>query len=98
MFAILLQVFYVSAILYSSWKLLQRFFIKSALDNIPGPPSRSFLFGNSLGLLILSSSALLFFTPYPGVFLQVFNTKGWEFHKDIAQKCMNMVVSSTTSC
>ena len=43
MFSILLQVVIVSAILHVLWK---RLFIKSALDNIPGPPSRSFLFGN----------------------------------------------------
>ncbi|KAF9448806.1 cytochrome P450 [Macrolepiota fuliginosa MF-IS2] len=28
------------------WRLLRRFIIKSAFDNLPGPPSRSWLFGN----------------------------------------------------
>ena len=27
------------------WKLLRAFFVKSALDNLPGPPSPSFLYG-----------------------------------------------------
>ncbi|KAF8807052.1 cytochrome P450 [Phlegmacium glaucopus] len=41
MFSILLQV----VIVYALWKLLRKFFVKSALDNLPGPPSQSFLFG-----------------------------------------------------
>ena len=94
MLTILLQVVTVSAILHALWKLLRRFFIKSALDNIPGPPSRSFLFGDFLKSLILES-ALLFFTSSPGVFPQVFNHKAWEFQKDIAEKCMDMIQFST---
>lgn len=94
MFTILLQVVTVSAILHVLCKVLQRFFTKSVLDNIPGPPSQSFLFGNFLEFLILESAFLLF-TASPGVFPQVFNTKGWEFHKDIMQKCMNMIQYST---
>jgi hypothetical protein len=94
MLTILLQVVIVSAISHALWKLLQRFFFKSALDNIPGPPSQSFLFGDFLESLILQS-ALLLFTSSPGVFPQVFNPKGWDFQKDIVQKCMNMFQFST---
>ena len=90
MIIILLQVVIVSAILHVLLKLLQRFFVKSALDNIPGPPSQSFLFGDFLESLILDFAFLLF-TQSPGVFPQVFNTKGWDFHKDMAQKCMNTI-------
>ena len=97
MFTILLQVVIVSAILHALLKLLQRFFIKSALDNIPGPPSQSFLFGDFLESLILDSAFLLF-TLSPGVFPQVFNTKAWDFHKDIAQKCMNIFSFLRTRC
>ncbi|KAF8807043.1 cytochrome P450 [Phlegmacium glaucopus] len=53
------------AISYVTWKVLRQFLVKSALDNLPGPPSQSFLFG---------------------VFPQFFSIKGWEFHKEIAQK------------
>ena len=45
MFSILIQVSIVSAILYALWKLQRQFFDKLALDDIPGPPSQSFLFG-----------------------------------------------------
>ena len=41
----ILQTVIVCAISYALWKLRRRFFIKLALDNIPGPPSQSFLFG-----------------------------------------------------
>ena len=60
MFTILLQVVIVFAILHVLWKLLQRFYFKSALDNIPGPPSRSFLFGDFLEFLILESGLIVY--------------------------------------
>ena len=41
----ILQTVIVCAISYALWKLRRRFFIKLALDNIPGPPPQSFLFG-----------------------------------------------------
>ena len=98
MFTTLFQLVIASAILYPLWKLLQRFFIKSELDNIPGPPSRSFLFGDFLeSESLIFESAFLLFTPSPGVFPQVFNTKGWEFHKDISEKCMNVFQFSSTN-
>ena len=49
MFTFLLQALIVTATLHALWKLfLQRFLIKSALDNIAGPPPQSFLFGEPL--------------------------------------------------
>lgn len=51
MFSILLPVIIVYAISYAFWKLLPRFFVKSELDNLPGPPSQSFLFGKILWIL-----------------------------------------------
>ena len=57
MFTISLIVF---VILYALWKLQQQFSIKLALDNIPGPPSQSFLFGEFFGLLIFEAVILSF--------------------------------------
>ncbi|PPR03959.1 hypothetical protein CVT24_008314 [Panaeolus cyanescens] len=37
--------FSFSLVLVAAWKLFARFFLKSDLDNIPGPPSESFLKG-----------------------------------------------------
>ena len=59
---IFLQILAVSAILYALLKLLQRFFIQSELDNIPGPPSRSFLFGDFLESFILYPPLLIVYT------------------------------------
>ena len=85
MSTILLQVVTVSAISLALWKLLGRFFVKSALDNIPGPPSRSFLFGNSLESLIFESVYLLyiqvffqkFLTPKDGNFTKILPKNVW---------------------
>ena len=88
MFTILQAVIFY-AIFYALWKLQRQFFIKSALDNIPGPPSQSFLFGEFFERSIYET-AILSFIPSPGVFPQLFNIKGWEFHKFIEQKCMNI--------
>ena len=59
MFTIFLQVIIVYAISSASWKLLRQFIVKSTLDNLPGPPSQSFLFGYLF--LILS--------PYKGLLI-----------------------------
>ncbi|KAF8805234.1 cytochrome P450 [Phlegmacium glaucopus] len=45
MSSILLQAIIVCATSYALWKVLRQFFFKSALDNLPGPPSQSLLFG-----------------------------------------------------
>ncbi|KAF8809815.1 cytochrome P450 [Phlegmacium glaucopus] len=45
MFTILLQAVIVYGISYALWRLLRQLFVNSALDNLPGPPSQSFLFG-----------------------------------------------------
>lgn len=61
MFTIPLQTVIVFAILYALWKLQRHFFIKLALDNIPGPPSQSFLFGEFFELVLIFESAILSF-------------------------------------
>ena len=86
MFTILI----VCALSYALWKLLQLLSTKSALDNLPGPPSRSFLFGDLIFQNHWPSKPLLASIQSPGVFPQFFNIRGWEFHKEIAQRCMNI--------
>lgn len=46
MFTILLRVIIVYAFSYAFWMLIRRYLINSTLDNLPGPPSQSFLFGD----------------------------------------------------
>ena len=42
-----LQAVLVCVTTYFLWKVLRTYFVKTALDNLPGPPSPSILFGNS---------------------------------------------------
>ncbi|KAF8072005.1 cytochrome P450 [Lyophyllum atratum] len=56
---------------WAFWRYFRPFIVKTDLDNIPGPPSSSFLKGN---------------------FEQLFNTNGWEFHKQISQKFGKIVL------
>ena len=89
MFTILFQVVIFSAILNALWKLLQRFIIKSTLDNIPGPPSRSLLFGNFFNpsswvrLLIVLSNLQVFFqrfsAPKDGNFTNILLRNVWIY-------------------
>ena len=46
MLTFFLQAVLVYAIPYFLWKFLGQLFINSPLDNLPGPPSQSFLFGD----------------------------------------------------
>ena len=46
MFTILLQACVVYAFSYAFFKLIRKLFVRSALDNLPGPSSQSFSFGN----------------------------------------------------
>ncbi|TFK40020.1 cytochrome P450 [Crucibulum laeve] len=42
----ILQLLAVGAFLWSSWRIVRHFLFQTDLDNIPGPPSQSFLTGN----------------------------------------------------
>ncbi|KAF5326984.1 hypothetical protein D9619_004812 [Psilocybe cf. subviscida] len=65
----MLQTIVEAAVLYALswvlWKAVRNYFVKSALDNIPGPSPNSF---------------------WKGSFPQIFNTNGWDFHREIAEK------------
>ena len=91
----ILQGVIVYAILYALWKLWRQFLIKLPLDNIPGPPSHSFLFGEIFEPLFFET-AISSSIQSPGVFPQLFNINGWEFHKYIEQKCMIIFQSLPT--
>ena len=57
MFAIF-DVVILYAFLCVLWKLQRQFLTKLALDNIPGPPSNSFLFGEIFEPLFFETSTL----------------------------------------
>ncbi|OJT08218.1 Cytochrome P450 3A12 [Trametes pubescens] len=46
MIELLGQVFVLGGAAWLLWKLLQPYVMRSTLDNLPGPPSQSFLYGN----------------------------------------------------
>ncbi|KAI0355907.1 cytochrome P450 [Trametes cingulata] len=46
MFTILLQSALICAVTYTLWKYFRQTFVKNPLDNIPGPPSPSWMTGN----------------------------------------------------
>ena len=87
MFTTILQAFVLYAFSYAFYKLMRTLLTRSALDNLPGPSSQSFLFGK----IVLQSETALIIYRSPGVFPQIFNPKGWDFHKEIAQKCMDVL-------
>lgn len=45
MFATLLQSVLICTVTYSLWRYFRQAFVKSPLDNIPGPPSPSWMTG-----------------------------------------------------
>ncbi|KAI0657085.1 cytochrome P450 [Cubamyces menziesii] len=51
MFGLLTQGAIVFVIVWCLWKYFRQVFVKSPLDNIPGPPSEGFLYGNLRQLL-----------------------------------------------
>ncbi|KAI0635731.1 cytochrome P450 [Trametes polyzona] len=69
MFEILLQALCIYVLTRVVWSLTKALFIRSPLDNIPGPPSRSFLYGHLKDLLAVDSWPLqnLLVESYAGV-------------------------------
>ncbi|KAJ3510085.1 hypothetical protein NLJ89_g4875 [Agrocybe chaxingu] len=65
MFILVLEAVALYGFSWTLWKICRRFFAKSPLDNIPGPPPKSI---------------------WKGVFSQVFNVDGWNFHREMAEK------------
>ncbi len=45
MIELLGQVFVLGGAAWLLWKLLRPYVMRSTLDNLPGPPSQSFLYG-----------------------------------------------------
>lgn len=46
-----LQAIFACTLSWFLWKYFRQFFLSSPLDNIPGPPSKSWLYGESPGSL-----------------------------------------------
>ncbi|KAI0710035.1 cytochrome P450 [Earliella scabrosa] len=51
----ILQAVLICAGTWFLWKLFRRFFVKTTLDNVPGPTSTSFLYGNYKQILSMNS-------------------------------------------
>ena len=60
------------------WKYFRHVFVKTPLDNVPGPASPSFWLGRCR---LLSIPILL--TLFLGNFNQLFARNGWSFYQDI---------------
>ncbi|KAF9482522.1 cytochrome P450 [Pholiota conissans] len=70
MFGLLVRAAVLCALLWAIWKVLRYRVLRSPLDNIPGPPAKSF---------------------WRGSFPQFYNTNGWRFHKEIAERYGDVV-------
>ncbi|KAJ3517338.1 hypothetical protein NLJ89_g559 [Agrocybe chaxingu] len=65
MLLLMLEGIFLYAVSWVLWRRYRESFVKSPLDNIPGPIPKSF---------------------WKGVFPDVFNVHGWDFHHEITQK------------
>ena len=79
-----IQAFLLPAVIFVAWKLYQLVFARTALDNIRGPPSRSFLNGEEMSVLFCNSVAYKYLL---GNFLDIFNPNAWKFHQKMAETC-----------
>ena len=73
-----LQVTIVSAVSWVLWKYFRQFFLSSPLDNIPGPPSRSWLYGVSDILRVVQGAGSCL-TYLLGNLKQILAKDGWDF-------------------
>lgn len=78
-----IQALFLSTLSWVAWKFFQRFFGKTTLDNIPGPPSQSFWKGKKIFLFLQ-----LFRLYSVGAFSEVFNVDAWTFRRQMAETCM----------
>jgi hypothetical protein len=74
----------VCVVTSACWRFLRFLVVKTDLDNVPGPPSYSFMKGRCC--LILWD--LYDVNPCRiGNFFKVFATDAWDFHTEIRRKC-----------
>lgn len=87
---LLLQATLIYAFSWICWNAFRQLFVKSALDNIPGPPAKSLWKGDDRHHpdIFNQNQYQHLMHICTGVFPQVFNTNAWDFHREIAEKCM----------
>lgn len=88
MISYLTKAFTLLLIPWLIWKLLGRFFGKSPLDVLPGPPSASLLFGNAFS--VSESFANLRVDYDIGNIPKLYHSEGWDFHREIFRKCLSL--------
>jgi hypothetical protein len=65
------------------WKVVTQFVVKHPLDEIPGPPPQSYLWGpfdSDFASIDLLTNCIT------GNFKQVFNTQSWAFHQNLVDQ------------
>jgi len=75
------------AIAWVSWKCFQRFVLGSPLDNIPGPPSDSFMTGESATWLTLLDNPLTVCHLISGMSKRFFLSNANDYHKELLERC-----------
>ena len=92
MLLITAQCVVASAVSWACWRMLRRLGVKTDLDNVPGPDSKSFLNGECGHLWGDSRCKANASTLPKGVFSKVFSTDAWDYHKEMGRKCMLYVL------
>lgn len=72
------------------WQLLRHLFVRTALDNIPGPRPASFWNGECLYAVSLEAAEPLT-TLFLGNLSQIFDRHGWNFHRELGEKYGSVV-------
>ena len=83
MFAKAFLTFAALVIARSLWRFIQRFVVRTPLDNIPGLAPASFLTGSFSFRFSSTTSSF----DYTGNFKQLFSVDGWAFHERLASQC-----------
>jgi hypothetical protein len=72
------------------WRLLRRFFLRTVLDNVPGPSPSSFWAGERLNPPI--SLSVVHNTSWTqGSLRDLHNPRAWDFHQKITETCWSAV-------
>ena len=82
-----LRAIVVSAVSWVLWKYFRQVFVSSPLDNIPGPPARSWIYG----AFMVHRSCPLRFDGRIGNLKQVLDKNGWDFVQDLTDNYPGIV-------
>lgn len=83
-----IRVIVAALVFWLSWRLLRSLVSGRSLDNVAGPPSKSFWKGQSISarnMATVLTSVFLHLTL--GNFKELFSPDGWAFHDAIAKQC-----------